>query len=45
MHASSTLADHGLYGMQFGPLFIHPAFYFGNKLIYRKDFEHSKMQK
>ncbi|ORY70636.1 3-oxo-5-alpha-steroid 4-dehydrogenase-domain-containing protein [Leucosporidium creatinivorum] len=29
----------------FGPLFIHPAFYFGSKLIYRREFEHSKMQK
>ncbi|GAA5901278.1 trans-2-enoyl-CoA reductase (NADPH) TSC13 [Sporobolomyces salmoneus] len=28
----------------FGPLFIHPAFYFGSRLIYGKDFVHSKMQ-
>lgn len=30
--------------VQFGPLFIHPAFYFGSKLFYRQDFEHSRMQ-
>lgn len=30
---------------QFGPLFIHPLFYFGSKLIYRREFEHSQMQK
>uniref|UniRef100_A0A0K3CGB4 BY PROTMAP: gi/472580643/gb/EMS18427.1/ enoyl reductase [Rhodosporidium toruloides NP11] gi/647397130/emb/CDR39923.1/ RHTO0S04e12068g1_1 [Rhodosporidium toruloides] n=1 Tax=Rhodotorula toruloides TaxID=5286 RepID=A0A0K3CGB4_RHOTO len=29
----------------FGPLFIHPAFYFGSKLFYGKTFEHSRMQK
>ncbi|GAA5847161.1 hypothetical protein JCM5353_004985 [Sporobolomyces roseus] len=29
----------------FGPLFIHPAFYFGSKLFYRSNFEHSNMQK
>ncbi|GAA5823672.1 hypothetical protein JCM10212_007092 [Sporobolomyces blumeae] len=29
----------------FGPLFIHPLFYFGNKLVYRTDFAHSRMQK
>ncbi|TNY24417.1 3-oxo-5-alpha-steroid 4-dehydrogenase-domain-containing protein [Rhodotorula diobovata] len=28
----------------FGPLFIHPAFFFGSKLFYRKEFEHSRMQ-
>ncbi|GAA5999672.1 trans-2-enoyl-CoA reductase (NADPH) TSC13 [Rhodotorula paludigena] len=28
----------------FGPLFIHPAFYFGSKLFYRQEFEHSRMQ-
>ncbi|GAA6021418.1 hypothetical protein JCM11491_006702 [Sporobolomyces phaffii] len=28
----------------FGPLFIHPAFYFGSKWIYGRDFVHSKMQ-
>ncbi|KAK4055854.1 3-oxo-5a-steroid 4- dehydrogenase [Microbotryomycetes sp. JL221] len=28
----------------FGPIFIHPAFYYGQKLFYRKTFEHSKMQ-
>ncbi|GAA5949088.1 hypothetical protein JCM3765_004008 [Sporobolomyces pararoseus] len=28
----------------FGPLFIHPIFYFGSKLIYGQDFKHSKMQ-
>ncbi|BGP49305.1 Very-long-chain enoyl-CoA reductase [Rhodotorula kratochvilovae] len=28
----------------FGPLFIHPAFYFGSKLIYRQEFQHSRMQ-
>ncbi|KAM0754506.1 hypothetical protein T439DRAFT_376977 [Meredithblackwellia eburnea MCA 4105] len=28
-----------------GPLFIHPAFFFLQKLIYRKEFEHSLMQK
>ncbi|SGY14925.1 BQ5605_C013g07170 [Microbotryum silenes-dioicae] len=28
-----------------GPLFIHPIFYFGSKLIYRQDFVHSRMQK
>ncbi|GAA5926574.1 trans-2-enoyl-CoA reductase (NADPH) TSC13 [Sporobolomyces koalae] len=28
----------------FGPLFIHPAFYFGSKLFYRHNFVHSKMQ-
>ncbi|KAL8278874.1 hypothetical protein RQP46_008745 [Phenoliferia psychrophenolica] len=28
----------------FGPLFIHPAFYFGQKLFYGKTFEHSQMQ-
>lgn len=31
--------------LQFGPLFIHPIFYFAPKLIYGKAFEHSKMQK
>ncbi|GAA5873005.1 hypothetical protein JCM3774_004895 [Rhodotorula dairenensis] len=29
----------------FGPLFIHPLFYYGSKLIYRREFEHSQMQK
>ncbi|GAA5871081.1 hypothetical protein JCM1840_007585 [Sporobolomyces johnsonii] len=29
----------------FGPLFIHPIFYFGSKLIYREDFAHSRVQK
>lgn len=29
---------------QFGPLFIHPAFYFGSKLFYRQQFQHSRMQ-
>ncbi|SCV70314.1 BQ2448_1708 [Microbotryum intermedium] len=28
-----------------GPLFIHPIFYLGSKLIYRQDFVHSRMQK
>ncbi|GAA5990245.1 hypothetical protein JCM11641_001797 [Rhodosporidiobolus odoratus] len=28
----------------FGPLFIHPLFYFSRSLIYRRDFEHSHMQ-
>ncbi|GAA5850643.1 hypothetical protein JCM9279_006372 [Rhodotorula babjevae] len=28
----------------FGPLFIHPAFFFGSKLFYRQQFQHSRMQ-
>ncbi|GAA5872186.1 hypothetical protein JCM16303_001004 [Sporobolomyces ruberrimus] len=28
----------------FGPLFIHPLFYYGSKLIYGRNFVHSKMQ-
>ncbi|KAK4049129.1 3-oxo-5a-steroid 4- dehydrogenase [Microbotryomycetes sp. JL201] len=27
-----------------GPIFIHPAFYYAQKLFYRKTFEHSRMQ-
>ncbi|KAI5475362.1 enoyl reductase [Pseudohyphozyma bogoriensis] len=28
----------------FGPLFIHPFFYYAQELVYRQKFEHSKMQ-
>ncbi|BGP56307.1 hypothetical protein JCM8202_005294 [Rhodotorula sphaerocarpa] len=28
----------------FGPLFIHPLFYYGSQLIYRQEFQHSRMQ-